>query len=327
MAPQPLQHTPLRLHRGIRVLDLLPSFGRRDASIRCKTREIVLGDPDEQYEAISYVWGAPAGDCTIVCNGQDLLVTPNCRKMLRRLRRFHRTRTLWVDAICIDQTYTGTAERNEQIPLMGQIYHKASASRMVIFDLVRERELTFDPDQIYEARAWDDLDPGTRHKDLYLLGCLRGFQCTIPHDKVYSIYSILRASGILLSPPDYTRPIADVLEDLATSYLRDRKRLDILMTVLPCNEGSKLPVLEIHVMIEVASHYALFLLDNGYLGLAYRTCQEGDQVFLLAGSDWPFVLRQDGNAFRLVAPAYVYGVMEGQLWPEDEGELEQITLV
>lgn len=79
--------------------------------------------------------------------------------------------------------------------------------------------------------------------------------------------------------------------------------------------------------IYVAVNYALFFLDNGYVGLAYHTCQKGDQLYLLAGSDWPFILRQDGDAFWLVAPAYVHGVMEGQLWPDDESELEQIMLV
>ncbi|KAI3331741.1 hypothetical protein HD806DRAFT_518688 [Xylariaceae sp. AK1471] len=39
-----------------------------------------------------------------------------------------------------------------------------------------------------------------------------------------------------------------------------------------------------------------------------------------AGSDVPFILRevehgQDG--YRVVAPAYVHGVMDGELWPDD----------
>lgn len=122
---QGFQHTPLELHRGIRVLDLLPSR-KRNAPLECKTREIALGDPHEPYKAISYVWGERVGTCPISCNGREMLVTPNCRDALLQLRSWYRTRTLWIDAICIDQSDTGTLERNEQIKYMGQIYHKAS---------------------------------------------------------------------------------------------------------------------------------------------------------------------------------------------------------
>lgn len=122
---QGFQHTPLTLHQGIRVLDLLPSC-KRNAPLECKTREIALGDPIELYEAISYVWGERVGTYPISCNGQEMLVTPNCRDALLQLRSSYRTRTLWIDAICIDQSDAGTLERNEQIKYMGHIYHKAS---------------------------------------------------------------------------------------------------------------------------------------------------------------------------------------------------------
>ncbi|RYO95014.1 hypothetical protein DL764_007756 [Monosporascus ibericus] len=134
--PQGFQHVPLKLDRGIRVLDLLPSR-KRGAPLQCKTREVRLGGRKVRYEALSYVWGARTGDCPIVCNDQELLVTPSCRDALIQLRRSFRIRTLWIDAICIDQSDSGAPERNEQVMLMGLIYHNATRVWKIISMLTK----------------------------------------------------------------------------------------------------------------------------------------------------------------------------------------------
>lgn len=74
-------------------------------------------------------------------------------------------------------------------------------------------------------------------------------------------------------------------------------------------------------------NWAFLITDDGWLGRAYRTCQEGEQLWLLAGSANPVVLRQSGSEYRYIAPAYFYCMMNGELWPEDETKLETITLV
>ena len=74
-------------------------------------------------------------------------------------------------------------------------------------------------------------------------------------------------------------------------------------------------------------NWAFLGTGNSYIGRAYHTCQEGDQLWLLAGSANPVLLRPSGSEYRYVAPAYFYGMMAGELWPEDETELETITLV
>lgn len=377
--------------------------------------------------------------------------------------------------------------------------------RISVFDLIREYDLSLDPDHIPQARSWDDLSYIARKTDVSLLNSISSFESTLPQDKIYGIYSIVRASGIHMLPPDYNISIAQVLENVATSYIRDRRKLHILMAMLPspdtdtfpswvpdwqthivktpfetdmtgtlggnhiwsfysasgisrhtfvdssspgslvvrakhlgrltsrraalpmdsqhlrdfgkfrnfnyvcqhwCREVAALPsyptgedpryaaymtftpiisermddfmfwfdamlypdcslvskelldtefnqrgtnvtdVVElicsgnyedtktmdrisydVQPHINRAANYAFFFLDNGYMGMAYHTCQEGDQVYLLAGSDWPFILRPKGDAFRIVAPASIHGVMKGELWPEDESELDQITLV
>jgi hypothetical protein len=74
--------------------------------------------------------------------------------------------------------------------------------------------------------------------------------------------------------------------------------------------------------------YAFIILDSDYIGAAYQTCKEGDQVFLLAGAHCPMVLRPRGNGeYQFIAPAYIHGVMNGEAWPEDEEELQDLTLI
>lgn len=75
------------------------------------------------------------------------------------------------------------------------------------------------------------------------------------------------------------------------------------------------------------AHYAFITLDSGQFGRAHYTCQEGDGVYLFAGCEMPLILRPHGDAFRVVAPAYIKGGTHGQLWPDDESTLETITLV
>ncbi|KAF2969073.1 hypothetical protein GQX73_g4520 [Xylaria multiplex] len=120
------QHEPLISTSSIRVLDLLPSLNRQ-APIRCNIRRVELGGPGANYEALSYVWGERHGTIPITCNNRDLLVTPNCLAALIRLRRSLQTRTLWVDTICINQgaDAIATAERNQQVAMMGKVYRSA----------------------------------------------------------------------------------------------------------------------------------------------------------------------------------------------------------
>lgn len=77
----------------------------------------------------------------------------------------------------------------------------------------------------------------------------------------------------------------------------------------------------------MAANYAFFALSSGYKGVAWHNVRDGDEVFLLAGSPCPMVLRKHENGYRFVVGAYVHGVMYGEAWPENEDELIDITLV
>ena len=123
------QHGRLHSPRSIRLLNLNASSDLC-APLDVSLFEASLDDfPSDRlgYEALSYVWGAPEGSVPCTCDGKELLITPNCNDALRHLRLPNQHRTLWVDAICIDQGNGGESlkERNTQITLMGEVYHTA----------------------------------------------------------------------------------------------------------------------------------------------------------------------------------------------------------
>jgi Heterokaryon incompatibility protein (HET) len=60
-----------------------------------------------------------------VGSSQQIPITLSLRNALRSLRFTSRPRTIWADAICIDQE--NPTERNQQVALMGKIYRRASA--------------------------------------------------------------------------------------------------------------------------------------------------------------------------------------------------------
>lgn len=83
-----------------------------------------------EYEALSYVWGSPAGDRPLEVgeNEETLLITENCELALQHLRLGKQRRALWVDSICIDQK--SDDEKDYQLKLMGEIYRQASSVRV-----------------------------------------------------------------------------------------------------------------------------------------------------------------------------------------------------
>lgn len=76
------------------------------------------------YEALSYAWGDRADLREISCNGVPMEVTRNLFDALVAIRLQTASRTLWVDAICINQE--DLEERNHQVALMASIYRQAA---------------------------------------------------------------------------------------------------------------------------------------------------------------------------------------------------------
>ena len=110
-----------RTRHSLRLLTLSP--GRRSDRIHCSLAVVDL-DNGPAYEALSYAWRKGPSRHTIVLNGHLLRIRRNLYEALLRLRYPRRSRILWIDALCIDQS--SILERNHQVGQMGNIYRKAS---------------------------------------------------------------------------------------------------------------------------------------------------------------------------------------------------------
>lgn len=113
------RYTPLS-QGFIRVLDLHP--GKLNDIISFDFAVVQLSQ-DPSFEALSYEWLEKKGSVPVQCADDRILVTPNCAAALRSLRSESDSRTLWIDAICIDQE--NKDEVNDQVAMMTDIYQKA----------------------------------------------------------------------------------------------------------------------------------------------------------------------------------------------------------
>lgn len=128
-----LDFTPYRQLNGdeIRAFGILA--GNFAHSIETNIRTVKLG-PNPSCEVLSCVWypkeGTVADDAEpepIIVRGHhdfQLHTTSNLSWAMNNLRQTSGPRTMWIDAICIDQL--NLRERNHQAALMSNIYTQAS---------------------------------------------------------------------------------------------------------------------------------------------------------------------------------------------------------
>ncbi|GKT61589.1 ankyrin and HET domain protein [Colletotrichum tofieldiae] len=89
-----------------------------------------LPESADSYEAISYVWGSEDKPRRIVSPaGAEIAITENLYHCLKRIRLEDRTRLVWADALCINQS--DDKEKESQIMLMHDIY--VSARRVLAY--------------------------------------------------------------------------------------------------------------------------------------------------------------------------------------------------
>lgn len=102
---------------SIRIISLLP--GEWNEPVRCSLTCYRCADEPE-YEALSYCWGSMDTTKLVFVEGRLLPVTDNLLTALRYLRLESHPRSLWIDAICIDQS--SATEREDQVSIMRDIY-------------------------------------------------------------------------------------------------------------------------------------------------------------------------------------------------------------
>lgn len=118
----PHKYSALPSSQLIRLLHLLPA--REHEPLTCSLTFANINARGFSYEAISYAWGAPVKESSIICDGLCIKITRSLHEALQRFRFGDRPRVLWADAICIDQD--NVEERSAQVRLMSQIYRNAS---------------------------------------------------------------------------------------------------------------------------------------------------------------------------------------------------------
>jgi hypothetical protein len=111
----------------IRLLELLP--GTQNDLIECKLLTTTLHD-HQRFEALSYTWGKSQDpQMSVAVDGIQLPVSQNLFDALLHLRNNNKSRTLWIDAICINQT--DVQEKTHQVQLMAKIF--SSANRVLVW--------------------------------------------------------------------------------------------------------------------------------------------------------------------------------------------------
>lgn len=111
----------------IRLIEL--HSGVPEDAIHCTIRVQSLDD-NPQYEALSYAWGELFSDEAIILDNQHFAVSTTLLFALRNIQCQDRTRTLWVDALSIDQK--NGSEKEWQVSNMGEIFKKCTGALLWI---------------------------------------------------------------------------------------------------------------------------------------------------------------------------------------------------
>ncbi|KAK1770836.1 heterokaryon incompatibility protein-domain-containing protein [Phialemonium atrogriseum] len=144
LPPQPYPGPVLPTSDHVRLLVLLPGDGEHI------TGELMIAELQAMpcYEALSYTWGDSRDRRMISIKATtsggvvEFPVTLNCFSALRRLRLKDKPRTLWIDALCIDQS--NRCERNHQVTLMSKIFSKAAEVVIYLGEAAEDSDLAMD---------------------------------------------------------------------------------------------------------------------------------------------------------------------------------------
>jgi hypothetical protein len=81
---------------------------------------------------------------------------------------------------------------------------------------------------------------------------------------------------------------------------------------------------------EIVGHLrdvTLFVTEQGLLGQTYVGIEKGDKLALLSGCRAVMILREAGENYGLIGPAFVVRMTDGEFWNTEEDDLDTINLI
>ncbi|KAL5316202.1 hypothetical protein ACEPPN_015247 [Leptodophora sp. 'Broadleaf-Isolate-01'] len=137
--------------KEIRLVTILPAKSPT-IQVACELSHGFSGDP-LKYEALSYCWGSIHNPIAILLDNREFYVTRNLHEALCQFRLQDKPRTLWIDAICINQQ--SIPERNSQVLLMRTIYIRSSTTLIWIGPAFKDSDKMMDFISLEDKRLLD----------------------------------------------------------------------------------------------------------------------------------------------------------------------------
>jgi hypothetical protein len=94
-----------------------------------------------------------------------------------------------------------------------------------------------------------------------------------------------------------------------------------------CHKPEKLVKTGIYMMEHLSMWRKLFTTDHGYLGNGAASLEMGGEIWALAGASVPLLLRPVVSGYRLIAEAYVHGIMHGEAVEDSVGSSHVQTII
>ena len=121
----PFAYPPLRFSKSIRLLELVRD-SQKSATVSADLIDFELSSAPA-FEAMSYRWGDPARTHHIRIGHtlpRCLQITKSAHDALRAITPLRGIKYVWIDSVCINQD--AASEKQQQLPMMGEIYEEAS---------------------------------------------------------------------------------------------------------------------------------------------------------------------------------------------------------
>ncbi|KIW31916.1 uncharacterized protein PV07_03503 [Cladophialophora immunda] len=205
----PYTYPPLDGETQIRLLELCP--GQGTANIHAKLKNYTIGSTPA-YTAISYRWRSKDPLRAVHLDGMRLFVRNNIVDLLKCLRDPQKSRMLWIDAICIDQS--DVQERNGQVENMGLIYERAETV-VSWLDLQDGHVLRKTSELLSAPNLWKYTDFRKGREDCHELW--EALEQVMTHDywtRTWIIQEIITAQRVILQSRS-SAILLSVLEDFA----------------------------------------------------------------------------------------------------------------